>query len=192
MLNLAQLDQVKIWKIVKETRKSFLSANIDPDCQFEVYNFDTYNNMIDMGNYSVLNIYDIEAELNELEKKLKLNQTKTSTQNVSDETLQIGAEIFIYLSFCPNIFKKYISFVEHVLRSDTPRDVILSLENIMKSSQIALKQSSVLIFMKVMEKFRLKMYEEIQIITNRRCYNEKGNVDDCKKRTNQTNQKNLG
>ena len=155
-----------VWNIVKETRKSFLSKNDEPECQHP----DT-----------LVSDKNIRDNLKHLTSELKL---KTSLKpNVSYQNkLKTAAEMFTYLNFCPPLS---LSLLRSILKYQTPRDVILGLTSIMKTSKNAEKQTSLNIFMKVMEIMKLDHHKQIQFITTKKCFVEDkfGNCTTKKHRT---------
>ena len=71
-----------------------------------------------------------------------------------------------------------------ILKTETYNDLILALTIMMKSSQIAIKKSSVKIFMNVMQNAKSQMYEEIQIVTKRKCFSENATFVYCERNNN--------
>ena len=79
MLEKSSLNEESFWKIIKETRRSFLSQHPNAECQKGLtFLSDTY----------------ITENINAIETKLKINITSTPIKNVSDETLQTAAHTF--------------------------------------------------------------------------------------------------
>ena len=94
MLKQNHIDIDNIWKIVKQVRKKFLTVIVDTECQDIV-------NQIASEN--------IKAIIDDVQKYLTINATDYDPdENVTENILQIGAEMFTYLNFCPP--KKLINF----------------------------------------------------------------------------------
>ena len=93
MLVKTKLNMKNVWKIVKETRFSFLFLHLDQDCNWEK---------------TLLSERNIQYILNNLASKLKLNLTSNPNKNVSDKILETAAEMFTYLNFCPSLIPKHI------------------------------------------------------------------------------------
>ena len=81
-MDVTQESEQNIWKIVKETRKSFLNEHFDIVCHYE--------NPLIPDNFITDNTVSIE-------EKLKLNLSSTINRNVSYKTLQTAANMFTYL-----------------------------------------------------------------------------------------------
>ena len=112
-----------IWKIIKQVRKSFLSRNYDPKCQ-------EHDNQIAED--------DIKANVDNVEENLITKSTDyDSHENITDEILQIGAEMFTYLNFCPP--KKLIKLCKELLLQRPMKDIILAMTNIIKLRRNATK-----------------------------------------------------
>ena len=154
MLDKTKFDKETVWKIVKETRKSFLSEHTDPECQ----NQDTL-----LCDDCIQNI------LENLTTRMKINATSKPNKNVSDrKMLKTSSEMFTFLNFCPP--RRFHSLVRSILENSTPRDIIFGLTSIMKTTRYAEKQLSVNTLLKVMEVMKLDHYEQIQLITKRKCF----------------------
>ena len=149
-----------LWNIVKETRKNYLSKNIGSECQ----NDDTL----------VRNDYLI-GNMRKVEEKLLMNTSIIRTiENVSQETLEIGAKMFTYLNYCPPLpFKNLVKLLQELSQTDTlsPKDLLLALTSIMKSSQNAMKESSRKILRKTLKVLKLVQYENLEIVSNRMDFN---------------------
>ena len=159
MLDTSQLDLENVWKLVKTTRKSFLS-----------HKFRTKSNGLDCdraNSYTLLIDYFIKFNIDSLAEKLGLNPLSVPNENVSHKTLETAGEIFTYLNYCPD---KLESIITNVLENETPKDIILAFISILKSSTNSIKQSMRNILSKVMESFKLDTYEKIQILTKGNCY----------------------
>ena len=159
MLDMTQLDLENVWKLVKTTRKSFLS-----------HKFRTKSNGLDCdraNSYTLLIDYFIKFNIDSLAEKLGLNPLSVPNENVSHKTLETAGEIFTYLNYCPD---KLESTITNVLENETPKDIILAFTSILKSSTNSIKQSMRNILSKVMESFKLDTYEKIQVLTKGKCY----------------------
>ena len=170
---MTKLEQDNVWEIVKETRKSFLSQNNNPECQeSDTLQSDSY----------------IKENIDIVEEKLKLNIAINTNKNVSEETLQTTAKMFTYLNYCP---PKLLSFIKYLITTGTPKDIILGLT----STKMTLLDKRKLfdeVFIQVMNKFNLKHYETIQIITKGKCYTKNAIFENCGKELNSTDVNTLG
>ena len=120
-------------------------------------------------------------------KELKLKTTTEINRNISDESLQTAAEMFTYLITClPN--QKLFGFITHLFLNKTPKEIILALIGIIKTSQNS--ERTVEIFSNAMKSLRLNQYEEIQIITKGKCYTN-GIIGNCTRKANITEEEDL-
>ena len=158
MLDETKFDLENIWKIVKETRASYISENADLDCPYP--NPNTF--------LSGLNIKKI---INIFAGKIGLNTTSVPKENISYKTLQTSAEMFTYLNYCPSLIPKLSLFYAYLFNSGTPKEIILGLTSTIKTAQNSdEKNRTIEIFSKVMKFFGLNQYEKIQKITKGKCY----------------------
>ena len=160
MLDMTQLDLENVWKLVKTTRKSFLS-----------HKFRTKSNGLDCdraNSYTLLIDYFIKFNIDSLAEKLELNPTSVPNENVSHKTLETAGEMFTYLNYCPN---KLESIIVQILENGTPKDILLAFSSILNSSpKNSIKRSSRNILLKVLKSLELDTYEKIQILTKGKCY----------------------
>ena len=96
---MTKVDQKNVWKIVRHIRKSFLLPNIDTTCQnVDPLLFDKY----------------IKDNIDIVEEKLIVNATTTPNIDVTNETLQLAAELFTYLNYCPTKYFYVLLEIPHV------------------------------------------------------------------------------
>ena len=145
------MNQENIWKTVRQIRKSFLSQNTDPQCLIR------YN-----SNPSLLIDNHIKDNIKTVGEKLKLNTTYYTNKKISERILHTAAEMFTYLNYCPTAEAKTLSiFLQDLFTSSSAKNILLALTSMMKSSKNSEKESSIEIFMKTMEIFKLR--EEFKI-----------------------------
>ena len=161
MLDTTNLDLENVWKIVKKTRLSFLSEHSDSDCN---------------SNKTLLSDIIILENINNLATELNLNTT-SKPKILSNETLKAAGEMFTYLNYCPS---SIFSFSKYLLETGTPKQIILTMTNVIKNSQNAAKIGTFELFLKVMNIINLFQYEEIQIITKGKCFT-KATFGNCTK-----------
>ena len=152
---MTQLDQENVWQIVRKIRKSFLSQHKDLTCQ--------------KGYKNTLSDNHIKDNVNTLGEKIKQNATLNTNRNVSDETLFFAANLFTFLSYCPT---KNFNFVKYLVESESVKNILMALTNMIKTSQNADKKSSTRIFKKAMEVFDLNMYKNIDAITREKGFDD--------------------
>lgn len=162
---LVMLGEENFLKIVKETRKLILSQHTEPECK---------------DSNTLFGAAYIEDNINALEKKLEPKTSSIPNNNVSYATLEVAAKMFTYLNYCP---PKYLYFVKNLIETRSPNEIIFGLISA-KMTLHNLKQSSVKVLIKVMETLGLKQYENIQIITKGRCYDQNAIFSKCEKKIN--------
>ena len=146
ILHRAQNKDEIIWKVVKAIRKTFLLNYVEP--------YLCYGEISDSL---------MKSNIDQIEEKLKLNIKIMVLNNVTDKTLNTAAKMFIYLNFCPEA--KFLLFIDHVLKTDSLQNIILSLASIIKTSQNAIQRSSTLILKNILENFNLCHYRMIEDMT---------------------------
>ena len=135
-----------VWKIVKQVRKNFLTEKTDPICR-------DHDNQISLD--------DIKTNIDNVEKHLTRNQTNHNKLE-TDILLQIGAEMFIYLSICP---PKLLKFYEELLVHGSIKDIILAFTNIMKTRRNAEKSSATKLWSKLEDKLKFLNYKKLESLT---------------------------
>ena len=153
-----------IWKIIKQVRKSFLSDGDDTECK-------NYDNQIAED--------DIKANVDNVEENLDTKSTDydshdydyddyehDSHENITDDILQIGVEMFTYLNFCPP--KKLIKFYKELLLQGSTKEIILAMTNIMKTRRNSEKSTSTKIWSRITKKLKYLKYKKIDLFTLRK------------------------
>ena len=151
---MAQLDLENIWKIMKKIRISFLKRNLEPECE--------------RITPSLSEIY-IQDIIDQFAEELNLTPSsipKTPKDNITYQKLETAGQIFTYLMYCP---PKLVPLVAQILKSETPKNMILALTSMIKRPTIV-PQSSRKILINVLKTLKLDQYETIQIITKGKCY----------------------
>ena len=143
MLDMAKVDVDYVWKIIKETRLSFLSQHLDSECQ---------------NDNTLLSDEIIQHNMNSLSEKLKLDTTSIPNRNSSYETLQTAAEMFTYLNYSP---PKLLKIFEGLFKNSSPREILWALTSIIKVSQNAVKKSSRKILKNTLKVLNITQFEKI-------------------------------
>ena len=168
---MAKLDHENIWRIAKFVRKSVLYEMPSPKCESVLLSDD-----------------DVKSNIDYFAKELKLDPSSIPNNRVSYQTLEVAGEVFTYLNYCP---PNLIPLITHILKTETPKDIILAFTSIMKTSDRRVRESSKEIFLKIMESFKLKQYEKIQRITKGKCYTN-GKFRNCTSNLNEEDLKLYG
>ena len=163
---MAQFDLENIWKIVEKVRILFLHRNLEPEC--------------DYSSLSDIYIQDIIVQFAEELNLTPSSIPKTPKDNITYQKLETAGQIFTYLMYCP---PKLVPLVAQILKSETPKNIILALTSMIKSPTIV-PQSSRKILINVLTTLKLDQYETIQIITKGKCYIN-GKFGNCKNNFNE-------
>ena len=143
------MDKDYIWEIVKKERKNFLTVNPDPGCQ-------THDNQV----YE----FDIKTNIDNFEKQMANKATtNTSDENVTEDSLQTGAEMFTYLNFCPP--KALQKFFKKLFLYGSTKDIILAVTNIIKTRKNAEKSTAIKIWREIDKKLPYLEYQIIDSIS---------------------------
>ena len=173
MLDKTNFDQEKVWKIVKNTRLSFLSKHPDLDCQ-------------EFKTLTLLSNGYIQDVINSLAAELKLKPTFIPDKNTSYEILKTAGEMFTYLNYCPPTIPKFLKFSAYLFQTETPKEIILGLKSLIDTLQDSAEKSrSIDILLKFLEILSLKQYEKVQIFTKGKCFNN-AIFGNCTKKINVT------
>ena len=171
ILHITKFGKEYTWKLVKDIRKFFLSKNINPEC-----------NSLE----TLLSIDLIRDNVMKVKEKLNLNEglkmtTITTEQcmqypcktikvdvpilytDITKNTLHTAAEMFTYLNYCPP--KLLLSAYDNVLKSTSPKKIVLGMISLRKVSQNNERECAEKIFMKMMSSFKSIEYQNIQMIT---------------------------
>ena len=157
MLDTTELDLEQVWKLLKETRKSFLLMSKQK----------TWEDQFCFSGDQLLNLDYITSNVKSFAEKLKLNTSSTPNKNVSYKTLETAGKMFTYLNYCPPELELFTSYI---FGNETPKNMILALIYFMKTSQNSEKESARRILLRVMEALDLHTYEKIQMVTKGKCY----------------------
>ena len=161
LLQTKEIDKGNVWKIVKETRKSFLYYYSNSLC----------NNVLLLD-------YIITENIKRIYEKLHLKPTTSPSKNITKDTLKTAAEMFTYLNYCPP--KQLISFYANLFHNASPKEIIQALTSIRMASQNAAKEISFKIFRRVKENLKF-IGEKIHMVTTGKCFNN-GTYGKCNRK----------
>ena len=154
----ATADQRKLWKILESVRTTFLKSKSGDSCTK-----DLVSERIMQENFR------------SVKEALKIRSSECLSANMSNETLKIAAEMFLYLNFCP---PKILTFYKHLFKHSPTRDIILAFSNIIHTSLNSYLTSSYKIWLKVADDFKLiKIVEDVQNIKDWKNSSFMENVD---------------
>ena len=120
------LNNQEIWRIAKKIRiKSISNLSLTSSACYK-FGFDT-------NEYPELT--------KELEKILQVNSSLIVSTNVTDETLENAAKVFIYLSFCPGPeLLSWKQFFQNMFQNFQSKMMLLNLNRILKNSEGSIKK----------------------------------------------------
>ena len=101
----------------------------------------------------------LQTNIEQIEENLNLNISSLVYENVTIETVDVAAKMFLYLNFCPDA--KFLLFLEDLFKTASLQNMLLSLTSITKTSQNAVQKSSSLILNMLLEKFELCNFQMI-------------------------------
>ena len=70
--------------------------------------------------------------LKEVEQILQIESSEQMNETLTNEELRPAAEMFVYLSMCPNAIKPWLLFYKDLFQTKSPDHIILTLNRIMK------------------------------------------------------------
>ena len=143
-----------VWNILRK------SKSVSFDC----------TNIHDPTHQDFYALAEIQDQLNKVKTQLQSdsNADTTPIDDISDSTLKLAADMFLYLNGCLKPLKSWVLFYQHLF--EAPPDVIvLKLNRILKGENLSptnnnLKTIASKLFRKVTSLFPLK-YKEIQNVT---------------------------
>ena len=108
----------------------------------------------------------IEDIIDAIEQSQSISQS-TDYENVTQETLETAGKMFTYLSLCPpNTHKFYYD----LFTDESPKNIILAIISMLKTTRNANKISSDKIFLNVAEKLKINNhYRNIKDLTSANC-----------------------
>ena len=131
VLQLTNMSVYKIWKIVKKTKRD-TPFPIDDKCNRDGFN---------KGLYS--DLYEIKNHVGAIERQFNITPSKPLARfrNMTEEKLEIAAEMFIYLIICPNPdddlkedwLASWSEFYIDLLKHKSPEQIIFTLKKVMKN-----------------------------------------------------------
>ena len=99
---------------------------------------------------------------------------------LKDDILQMGAEMYTYLSFCPPI--KLVEFYEKLLLEGQTKDIVLGLTNMIKTRRNAERSSAIMVWEKFEKQLKHLKYQKIySVFHNEKSseYQEKCDKQNC-------------
>ena len=90
-----------------------------------------------------------------------MNNDDLRFENMTEEDLKATAEIFIYMNTCPlkDWFAPWLAFYNNLFRTKSPYHIILTLNRLMKSSDINFRTINEKLFKRAATLLSLKFHE---------------------------------
>ena len=148
-----------MWKIVQKVR---------PSNEFQSDDFKCF------GSTNMLGIKPIRLNNELLESFLGVKGGTVPMEDVLEETLETGAEMFTYMNLCSVMGKLY----KDVIKTSSPKQIFLALYAIFKKSTNSDKKVAEMIWTFYTHKLNLTSYQKIECITKE---NDSLNNEKCKK-----------
>ena len=119
ILKFHNLSDDNILSVVKKIKsKSSLDSRCDPD---------TRNTLISHN--------DKLLQVNAVENNLKIGSPGENIHTLTNKDLKTAAEMFMYLTICPNRIKPWITFYKELFQIQPVDQIILTLNRVMKGSK---------------------------------------------------------
>lgn len=152
ILYTAEEEKENIWKIIRKIRKNYLLAYVEVEKLQWGKRCDDF-----------IPKFLVQDHMDKIEKDLNMNISINLHENIEKETLDLAAQMFIYINFCPD--ENYLLFLKDLFKKDSLQNMLLSLSSIKKTTQNAVKKSSSLILNMLLRKFSLCHFKRINELT---------------------------
>ena len=96
-------------------KKNKLTTSLDSDC--------------------ITNDNIIKAQIEKLEKQLKIKPSQFAFENMTSEELKPAAEMFLFMGVCPGTLKPWFVFYKNLFEKDSPHQILLTLNRLMKGTR---------------------------------------------------------
>ena len=117
VIALSSLSVDEIWDAVKKIKQD---TSIHTDCS-QV----SSTNVMYGPNFVLPQVKAVEQILNMVSSELIL-------ENITTEDLKNGAEMFVYLNYCPGNLKSWFVFYKDLFQNQSPAQIMLTLNRMMK------------------------------------------------------------
>ena len=109
----------------------------------------------------------IEDIIDAIEQSQNISQTTDLYENITHETFETAGKMFTYLGFCP---PNTHQFYEVLFTEESPKNIILAMISMLKTTRNANRISSEQIFLNVAEKLKINNhYRNIKDLTSANC-----------------------
>ena len=87
------------------------------------------------GSNNLLTGDNMWSQVKAMEQKLQIESSELKNETLTNEELKTAAEMFLYLTMCPNDIKPWLRFYKNLFQTQTPNQIILTLNRIMKGTK---------------------------------------------------------
>ena len=70
-----------------------------------------------------------------VEQKLQIESSEQIIETLTNDELKTAAELFVYLNMCPGTIKPWIKFYKDLFQTQSPDQIILTLNRLMKGTR---------------------------------------------------------
>ena len=166
--HLKTIDTNSIWKVVKDTKVSFVSSRqsrYSPSYYYYYYyKYDLNWNC--QSTDTIISDYDIEEIMKKILRQLNVgeNDLTASKIHVKKDILEIAANMFTYLISCPKN-QKLIGLYKDIFESSSQKEIILAINSIQRYATNSEKEYARQIWNRMKEILNLNFYDNIKIIS---------------------------
>ena len=131
-----------LWKIVENTRKSYLSEVKEWNCH---------------ASNTLISDEDMKFNVDKIALNTSMNPNNTQLTNVTYETLEVSAKMFIYLTYCPS---KFTQVYKNLFTQGSPQKIIKTMIDILRGT-IKAKTENMKIWNAIIEKLYIHHFHDI-------------------------------
>ena len=152
MLHFEQVQQDSFWNFMREIRVMNVFTQEDIECSKDSDCILFTEKMLKKNNFM-------------METKLGMTSNYKILENVKKETLQLAAEMFTYLNFCPKKLDSVLMY-QQIFKKATAKDILLALNSIRRKSTSFDKNIVEQVWSFVTNKLNITSYKKLKSYTN--------------------------
>ena len=85
--------------------------------------------------YNILKRSGRSSQVKVVEQKLQIESSEQIIETLTNDELKTAAELFVYLNMCPGTIKPWIKFYKDLFQTQSPDQIILTLNRLMKGTR---------------------------------------------------------
>ena len=152
MLHFEQVQQDSFWNFMREIRVMNVFTQEDIECSKDSNCILFTEKMLKKNNFM-------------METKLGMTSNYKILENVKKETLQLAAEMFTYLNFCPKKLDSVLMY-QQIFKKASAKDILLALNSIRRKSTSFDKNIVEQVWSFVTNKLNITSYKKLKSYTN--------------------------